>query len=109
MPTYVPGEAPVCVGEANYDDKYTGRLYLTNRRLCFEHRKGLIRKRVSLDVEILLKDITSTAVEKGPWNWIVLVVAAGNQKHRFLFRDESPDVLAKRIGELMASQSTAPA
>lgn len=104
----MPGEAPVWVGEVNYDDRYSGTLYVTNMRLFFEHSEGLIRRRVSLDAEILLKDITNTSVEKGPWNWIVLVVAASGQKHRFLFRDKSPDVLVKRISQLMANQSTTP-
>ena len=104
MPTYGPGEAPVWSGEANYDDKYSGTLYVTNRRLFFEHRVGVIRRRVIGAAEIPLKDITSTSIEKGPWNWIVLVVAASDQRHRFLFREEGPDVLIKRISELMADQ-----
>jgi hypothetical protein len=105
MPAYLPGEAPVWAEEANYNDKYAGTLYVTNRRLLFEHKVGVIRKRIGLDAEISLEEITSTSVEKGPWNWIVLVVAATNQRHRFLFKNKNPDVLAKRISELMAPQS----
>ena len=104
MPTYQPDEAPVWSGEMTYEDKYTGTLYITNRRLFFEHRAGVIRKRDVLAAEIPLKDISSATVEKGPWDWTVLVIVARGQKHRFLFRVESPDVLVKRISELMAGQ-----
>lgn len=108
MPTYEPGEAPVWSGDVNYDNKYSGTLYVTNRRLFFEHRIGIIRRRGILAAETPLKDITSVSVEKGPWNWNVLVIAAGDQRHKFLFREESPDALIERINKLIAGQSTAP-
>ena len=104
MPAYQPDETPVWAGEMDYEDKYPGTLYVTNRRLFFEHKVGAIRRRELLSAEIPLKDISSTSVEKGPWNWTVLVVVASGQRHRFLFAADSPDVLVKRISELMAGQ-----
>jgi hypothetical protein len=109
MPTYGHGESPVWSGEVNYDDKYSGTLCITNRRLLFAHRVGIVRRREILAAEIPLGDITSTSVEMGPWNWIVLVIAARDQRHRFLFREKSPDQLIKRINDLAADQSTMPA
>ena len=104
MPTFQPGEAPLWSGEMNYEEKYTGTLYITNRRLIFEHKAGVISRRDVLAAEIPLRDVTSASVEKGPWDWTVLVIVAGGQKYRFLFRVESPDVLIKRISELIAGQ-----
>ena len=102
MPTYQPDEAPVWSGEMKYNDRFTGTLHITNRRLLFEHKVGTIRKRDALVAEIPLEDITNTTVEKGPWDWNVLAIVAGGQRHRFLFRAESPDVLIQRISDLMA-------
>jgi hypothetical protein len=107
MPTYGPGESPVWSGEVNYDDHW-GTLYVTNRRLFFERRVGVTKRRGVLAAETPLKDITSMSVEKGPWNWVVLVIAAGNQSNRFLFRAESPEALIRRINGLIADQSTVP-
>lgn len=106
MPTYQPNEAPVWSGEASYDDKHSGTLYITNRRVLFEHTVGVIRKKNALAAEIPLKDVASTSIEKGPWNWTVLVIDASNRRHRFLFRLESPDELIKRISELLAGRKT---
>ena len=86
----------------NYNDSFTGELYITNRRLLFERKVGTIRKRGALAAEIALKDITNATIEKGPWGWNVLVIVAGGKGHRFLFRAESPDMLIQRIGDLMA-------
>lgn len=107
VPTYQPDETPVWSGEMNYNDEFTGTFYITNRRLLFERMVGTIRKRKALAVEVPLKDITSTSIEKGPWDWTVLVIDANKQRHRFLFRIESPDALMKRISELMALRKAA--
>lgn len=105
-PRYEQGEAPVWSGDADYNEKYSGKLYITNRRLFFEYRAGIFRKRGAVAAETQLKDITSMSVERGPWNWNVLVVAARDQRHRFIFREGSPDVLMRRINGLMANKST---
>jgi len=104
VPTYQSEEAPLWTGEMNYDEKFTGAFYLTNRRLLFEHKVGVIKKRDVLAAEIPLKDIRSASIEKGPWDWTVLVIATNDRRHRFLFRAESPEALAERIRELTASQ-----
>ena len=104
VPTYQPNESLVWSGETNYDDKYQGALYITNKRLLFESKVGAIRKRDAPGAEMPLKDITSASIETGPWDWSVLVIVAHGQKHRFLVRAASPDALIKRIGELIAGQ-----
>ena len=104
MPTYLPDEAPVWSGEMSYDDRYPGTLYVTNRRLLFEHRVGTVRKRNVLAADIPLGDITSTTIEKGPWDWTALILVANGRRHRFLFRLGSPEELVRRIGDAMAAQ-----
>jgi len=89
----------------SYGGKFTGTLYITNSRLLFEHKTGVIRRRYALAAEIPLKSITSVSVEKGPWDWTALILVADGQKHRFLFRAGSPEILIKRISELMTSRS----
>lgn len=108
MPTYGPGEVPLWSREANYDNRYSGTLYLTNRRLFFERKVGIIRKKKTLPAETELKDVTSASIEKGPWNWNVLVIATRDQRHKFLLREENPDVLMRQINELIASHSAVP-
>ena len=107
MPAYGPGESPTWSGEANQDNKWRGTLYITNARLLFEHRTGVVRKKSVLTVEIPLADIAGMSVEIGPWNWIVLVIATKEQKHRFLIREVSPESLIRQIDELKANQQTA--
>jgi hypothetical protein len=102
--TYLADEVPVWSGEVDYEEKYTGTLYITNRRILFEHKLGRIRKRDILGVEVPLRDITSTSIERGPWAWTVLIIAANGQKHRFLFSTTSPESLVRRISELMTGQ-----
>ena len=104
MPTFQPDEAPLWSGEMSYDDKYIGAFYITNRRLLFERKVGVIRKKDVLAAEIPLKDIRSAYVEKGPWDWTALVIATNDQRHRFLFRAGSPEGLAEQIRELTSSQ-----
>jgi hypothetical protein len=104
MPTYLKDEAPVWSGVMNYNDTYSGTLYITNRRLLFERRVGVIRRRNILAAEIQLSDITSTSIEKGPWNWTALIIVAGGQKHRFLFSVDSPAMLVTRLSELLSGQ-----
>jgi len=104
MPKYQPDEAPAWSSEANYDDEYTGTLYITNKRLLFERKVGFIRKRGAIATEVPLRNVTGASIEKGPWDWTVLVIVAGGQKHRFLFRARSPDDLIKRLGELLPGQ-----
>ena len=106
MPAYQPDETVVWSGEMNDENNHAGVFYITNRRLFFERKVGVIRKRDVLATEISLKDMTSTSIEKGPWDWTALVIVAKGRRHRFLFRAESPEVLARRIGELTASQKT---
>jgi len=104
MSTHHPDEVPVWSGEMNYDEKYTGTLYLTKTRLFFERKVGIFSRKNNLVADIPLKVITSASIEKGPWDWTVLVIVAGGQKHRFLFRAKNPDELIKRVGELMEGQ-----
>jgi hypothetical protein len=103
MSTYGPGESLVVSGEANYDNMHTGKLYITNSRLFFEYKTGLIRRRRIRVAETPLKDITNTFIERGPWDWNVLVIAAQSNRHKFLLRDKNPDRLMKRLAELIAS------
>jgi len=104
VPKYFPDEASAWSSETNYDDKYKGTLYITNKRLLFERWVGAIRKKAVLAAEIPLSEITSVSVEKGPWDWTVLIIDVSEHKHRFLFRTKSPDELIKRISELMTIQ-----
>jgi hypothetical protein len=103
MSTYGPGESLEISGEANYDNAHIGKLCITNRRLFFEYRTGLIRKRSIRVAETMLKDITGTFIERGPWDWNVLVIAAENHRHKFLLKDKNPDGLMKRLAELIAN------
>lgn len=101
MPVHGPGEAVTWSGMMSYDDKYTGTLYITNKRLLFERETGKFRKKPYVEVETPLKDITNVSVEKGPWNWNVLVVAIRDKKHRFMFSGEHPEVLMDRISAML--------
>jgi hypothetical protein len=106
MPTYDPGEALVWSGVMNYDDKYSGTLYVTNRRLFFEYERGIVKKKGYVAAETPLREITNVSIEKGPWNWNVLVIAAKDRRHRFMFRVEHPEVLMGKISEIIAARSS---
>jgi hypothetical protein len=106
MPTYGPGETLVWSGVMRYDDKYSGMLYVTNRRLFFEYEKGILKKKGYVTAETPLEDITNAFIEKGPWDWNVLVIAARDRRHRFMFAGEHPEVLMAKISETIAGHSS---
>jgi len=108
MPTYAPDESPVVSGTVDYNEKYSGTLYITSRRLFFEQRSGRIRRRDVLTVEIPWNEMTSVSIEKGPWNWSLLVIAVRDRRHKFVFRVGSPETLMERIKEFATSKSSGP-
>ena len=105
MPTLGPGEVLVWSGMTDYNDGRSGTLYVTNRRLFLEYKKGILRKRDCVLAETPVDEIASVSIEDGPWNWKVLVVATSDERHRFMFRNERPDVLAGKISEVMAAHN----
>jgi hypothetical protein len=53
-----------------------------------------------------LEDITNVSTEKGPWDWNVLVIAAKDRRHKFMFRGEHPEVLMGKISETIAEHNS---
>ena len=105
MPTLGPGEVLVWSGMTDYNGGRSGILYVTNRRLFLEYKKGILRKRDCVLAETPMDEIASVSIEDGPWNWKVLVVATSDRRHRFMFRDQRPDVLAGKISEVMVGHN----
>jgi hypothetical protein len=64
----------------------------------------LIRKKSIRVAETVLKDITNMFIERGPWNWNVLVIAAVNRRHKFPLRERDPDKLMKRLADVTANR-----
>jgi hypothetical protein len=106
MPTYAPGETLVWSGVMNYDEKYDGTLYLTNRRLFFEYQGGKLKKKGYVTAETPLKNITNASVERGPFDWNVLIIATKDRRHRFVFGGEHPEVLMGKLSEIIAGHSS---
>lgn len=106
MPVHLAGEEIAWSGVMSYDDRYPGKLYVTNRRLFFEQERGKFRKKAYITVETPLNDVTDVSVEKGPWNWNVLVIATKDKNHRFMFREEHPEVLMGRISEILTKRDS---
>ena len=102
MPTYTPGETLVWSGVMNYDEKYDGTLYVTNRRLFFEYQRGMLKKKGYVTGETPLKDITNVSLEKGPFEWNVLVICSKDMRHKFMFRGEHPEVMMGKISDVIA-------
>jgi|GEM_PF-4848889 len=90
----------------SYDDKYPGTLYVTNRRLFFEYERGMLKKKGYATAETPLEDITKVSIEKGPWNWNVLVIAAKDRRHKFVFEGEHPEALMDKIREIIAGHDS---
>ena len=106
MPTYDPGETLAWSGVMSYDEKYSGTLYVTNRRLFFEYGRGILKKKGYVTAETPLEDITNVSLEKGPWDWNVLVIASKDGRHKFMFRGEHPEVLMGKISEIIAAHNS---
>jgi len=106
MPSYAPGETLAWSGVMNYEDKYDGTLYVTNRRLFFEYHKGVVKKKAYITAETPLRDITNASVEKGPFDWNVLVIDAKDRKHKFMFRGGHPEAIVGKIGEVLTGHGS---
>jgi Bacterial PH domain len=104
MPSYAPGETLAWSGVMNYDEKYDGTLYVTNRRLFFEYQRGMLKKKENVTAETPLKDITKASLEKGPFDWNVLVIDAKGRRHKFMFSGGHPEVIMGKISEVLAGQ-----
>lgn len=102
MPAYGPGESVTWSGVMTYDDKYAGTLYVTNERVLFEYKRGKLKKKAYVAFEAPLKDVTNVSVEKGPWNWNVLVIAIKDKKHRLMFGGERPEVIMDKISAVLS-------
>jgi len=75
MPIHEPGEEIIMGEHVKFGGK-SGYLSLTNRRLIFEHKTGLVTKRTHT-FEIPLEAITNATVEGAIFKKLVLVVKAG--------------------------------
>jgi len=53
-----------------------------------------------------LEEITNVSIEKCPWNWNVLVIAAKDRRHKFMFEGEHPEVLMDKIREIIAGRNS---
>jgi hypothetical protein len=94
-------ETQVWRGSANYDDRYSGKLQVTSERLVFEYRSGRLFRRGTASIQIPLAEISSISIERGPWNWNVLIVVSGDRTHRFIIREGDPEAWVGKIHELM--------
>jgi hypothetical protein len=94
-------ETEVWTGAASYDDRYSGKLRVTSKRLVFEYRNGRLFRRGTVSIQIPLVEISSISIERGPWNWNVLAVVSGDKTHRFIIREGDPEAWMGKIDELM--------
>ena len=105
----IAGETLVWTGTASYDDRYSGKLQVTNKRLVFEYRKGRLIAKGIASVQMPLMEISSVSIEMGPWNWNVLTVVSRGKTHRFIIKESDPKALMGKVEELIGRKvSSAP-
>jgi len=96
----------VWTGTASYDDRYSGKLQVTNKRIVFEYRKGRLITRGITSVQMPLIEISSIAIERGPWNWNILTVVLRGNAHRFIIKEADPQVWMGKIEELIGQKAS---
>ncbi len=62
VPIFDNDEKRILVETARHNDTF-GNLFLTNKRLIFEHSSGLFSKRIYVTLDLLLEGISNTSVE----------------------------------------------
>jgi DNA-directed RNA polymerase subunit RPC12/RpoP len=62
VPSLEHDEKTILVETARHKDTF-GNLFLTNKRLIFEHASGLFSKRVYVTLDLLLEGISDTSIE----------------------------------------------
>lgn len=62
MPVLAPNEKTILVETARHNAVF-GNLYLTNKRLIFEHESGIFSKRVYETLDLPLEGITNASIE----------------------------------------------
>ena len=102
----IAGETLVWTGTASYDDRYSGQLKVTNKRLVFEFRKGRLIAKGIASVQIPLMEISSVSIERGPWNWNVLTVVSRGKTHRFIIKESDPRAWMGKIEELVSRKAS---
>jgi len=117
LPTFAHGEHAVLAGKARYSGT-VGLLYLTNKRILFEHEKGLITRSTYVSLDIPLPNVESIILERprfglGPLATNLIIMTKRGSMGFGLSRVKisdlaTPDVWVTKVNDAISSEVLEP-